>query len=517
MHSLIMKRVVSYIKSKPLVNHIKSSFGTESTRSFHNNLNFPRRFTNKTTSNVPRGPYSSLRDADVNFFKSLLSSGGVIEEPDLVEQYNTDWMRSVKGFSSVVLRPQNTDEVSKIMAYCHERNLAVCPQGGNTGLVGGSVPVHDEIILSTSRMNTVEHLDNMTGVLVCQGGCILENLEAYVSDRGFTVPLDLGAKGSCQIGGNVATNAGGLRLVYYGSLHANVLGLEVVLANGEVLSCMNTLRKDNTGYDLKHIFIGSEGTLGIITKVAIMCYPKPSSSAVAFLGCFTFDHVLQAVQIIRKMLPEILTSLEVLDDHAADSVRKNLGLSIPIDCHPFYLLLEVSGSNGSHNEEKLHNCLNTLMEQNVVSDGTLATEPSRMKTIWAVRERITESLVKEGYGYKYDISLPLSKFYEIVEIMRKRLADRVTRCCGYGHLGDGNVHFNVVTPTFNPDVLGIIEPFIYKWVSEQKGSISAEHGIGLKKKKYLHYCKTPAAISLMRSFKQMMDPKGILNPYKLLP
>ncbi|GIY83559.1 d-2-hydroxyglutarate dehydrogenase, mitochondrial [Caerostris extrusa] len=389
-----------------------------------------------TFSTVTRGNYNSLTSKDVNFFSSLLGSSRIIQNVEELEAYNIDWLKSHKGSSSIVLRPKTTDEVSEILKYCNKQKLAVCPQGGNTGLVGGSIPIFDEIVVSMSLMNKIIHFNDTT-----------ETLENFVNEKEFTVPVDLGAKGSCQIGGNISTNAGGLRLIRYGSLHGNVLGLKAVLPNGDILDCMNTMRKNNTGYDLKHLFIGSEGTLGIVTEAAILCYPKSSDTAVAFLGCNSFQDVMNTAKIVRQKLPQLLSSLEMLDDQAADTVRDNLKLSIPISTHPFYVLVEISGSDSSYNEQKLNEYLRFLMEHNYINDGTIATEPSRIKVLWSIRERITEALLQEGCGYKYDISLPLSDFYKIVEVMRERWVKRVTRCVAYGHVGDGNVHFNATTRT----------------------------------------------------------------------
>ncbi|XP_025229516.1 D-2-hydroxyglutarate dehydrogenase, mitochondrial-like isoform X3 [Theropithecus gelada] len=231
---------------------------------------------------VRRLPFSTVSEQDLAAFERIVP-GGVVTDPEALQAPNVDWIRTLRGSSKVLLRPRTSEEVSHILRHCHERNLAVNPQGGNTGMVGGSVPVFDEIILSTARMNKVLSFHSVSGILVCQAGCVLEELSHYVEERDFIMPLDLGAKGSCHIGGNVATNAGGLRFLRYGSLHGTVLGLEVVLADGTILDCLTSLRKDNTGYDLKQLFIGSEGTLGVITAVSILCPPKPRAVNVAFL------------------------------------------------------------------------------------------------------------------------------------------------------------------------------------------------------------------------------------------
>ncbi|XP_067336974.1 D-2-hydroxyglutarate dehydrogenase, mitochondrial isoform X2 [Channa argus] len=447
-----------------------------------------------------RLPFSRVTQEDLAFFRKTLL-GRAITDSDFLESSNVDWLKSVKGSSEVLLRPQNTKEVSQVLRYCNSRNLAVTPQGGNTGLVGGSVPVYDEIILSTALMNNILAFDNISGILTCQAGCVLENLSLYLEERDYIMPLDLGAKGSCQIGGNVATNAGGLRLLRYGSLHGTVLGLEVVLADGRVLDCLSTLRKDNTGYDLKQLFIGSEGTLGVITAVSILCPRKPKSVNLVFLGCETFEQLLKTFQLCRGMLGEILSAFEFLDSEYC----------------PFYIVIETSGSNPTHDGQKLHNFLEEAMTSSLVTDGTVATEESKIKALWSMRERITEALTHDGFNYKYDISLPVERIYQLVTDMREHLGDQAKSVVGYGHIGDGNLHLNITSPAKDPALLGAIEPFVYEWTARCKGSISAEHGLGLKKRNYIYYSKSSQAVALMGNIKAILDPKGILNPYKTLP
>ncbi|XP_069692075.1 D-2-hydroxyglutarate dehydrogenase, mitochondrial isoform X1 [Periplaneta americana] len=467
---------------------------------------------------VKRGNYAQLSDKHVQHFQSILPKERVITDLSDVESYNVDWLGMVRGASQVVLKPKTTEEVSAILKYCNAENLAVCPQGGNTGLVGGSVPVFDEVIISTSLMNKIISLDDLSGVLICQAGCILENLDSYLSDRGFMMPLDLGAKGTCQIGGNVSTNAGGIRLIRYGSLQGSVLGIEAVKADGEIIDCLSSLKKDNTGFHLKHLFIGSEGTLGIVTKVAVHCPPSPKAVNVAFLGLEKFDDVLHTYRDARHGLGEILSSCEMMDALSLDAATTNLKLQRPIGEFPFYMLIETSGSNGAHDEEKLNKFLEASMANGVVLDGTVASEPSRIKLMWNLREGITEGLLHDGYVYKYDISLPHASFYAIIPELQTRLPkDKVGRICGYGHVGDGNLHLNITSPEFDHSILDIIEPFVFEWTSKLKGSVSAEHGIGFKKTQYIHYSKSKSSLDLMVNIKKLMDPKGILNPYKVLP
>ncbi|XP_050723158.1 D-2-hydroxyglutarate dehydrogenase, mitochondrial-like isoform X2 [Eriocheir sinensis] len=466
---------------------------------------------------VKRGEYGQVSKDNIKFFTDLLGPHRIILGEAELEGYNTDWFETVRGASSVLLKPKTTEEVSTILlAHCNQHRLAVCPQGGNTGLAGGGVPVFDEIIISTNLMNKIENVDTWSGVVTCQPGCVLETLDQHVSEYGLMIPLDLGAKGSCHIGGNVSTNAGGLRLLRYGSLHGSVLGVEAVLASGEVVDCMKTMKKDNTGYDLKHLFIGSEGTLGML---AINCPPRPQAVNLAFLGLNTYDDVLETFVAAKKQLGEILSACELIDRSSIEAVEKNLKLKVPISSHEYYMLIETSGSDGTHDEEKLNTFLEDALGSGIVADGTVASESSRMLHIWGLRERIPEALRCDGYFYLYDISIPLTHFYKVVEDMRELLGPNtnVIHCCGYGHIGDGNLHLNLITRKFDEDILKQIEPALYEWTSKVNGSISAEHGLGFLKRNSIHYSKSAGAVTLMKQMKKLLDPNGILNPYKVLP
>nr|CAB3236021.1 D-2-hydroxyglutarate dehydrogenase, mitochondrial-like [Phallusia mammillata] len=467
--------------------------------------------------NVKRGDFAQITDNDLTHFQSIIGKDHVITDHNDLEMYNMDWMRSVRGQSKLLLKPKTTNEVSQIVKHCNERKLAVCPQGGNTGLVGGSVPVFDEIVLSTQRMNNIILIDPVSGVLVCQAGCILEAANNQLSKHSLMAPLDLGAKGSCHLGGNISTNAGGLRLLRYGSLRGSVLGVEAVLPSGEILDCLSELRKDNTGYDLKQLLIGSEGTLGIVTALAIQCVQKPLSTNLAFLGVESFSNVLSLLRGARRDLGEILSAVEFMDQDCMRLVTTHLDCSNPISSHPFYMLIETSGSNTGHDEEKLSAFLDKIMSSGLAVDGTLATDVGKLQSIWALRERIAEATLREGYNYKYDVSLPTEHMYTMVEESRKRLQDVCLSVFGYGHVGDGNLHLNMTSEKFDPKVLSMIEPFVYEWVSKYKGSVSAEHGMGFKKRQYMGFTKSKSAITLMHRIKELLDPNGIFNPYKTLP
>jgi FAD/FMN-containing dehydrogenase len=296
-------------------------------------------------------------------------------------------MKKYHGQSKLALRPKTTEQVSKILKYCNERCLAVVPQGGNTGLVGGSIAVFDEIVLSLGNMNRVISFDESSGVVVCEAGCVLQHLESFVNERGFIIPLDLGAKGTCQIGGNVATNAGGLRLVRYGSLKGSVLGIEAVLADGTVLDTLNTLRKDNTGYDVKQLLIGSEGSLGVITKVAISTPRKPKSVQVAVVGVESWAKVLATCGLAQRSLTEIISAVEFLDQECLALLlsSKMPGCRDPMpDKHAFYILIETSGSNAEHDMAKLMSFLEEGVATGCVVDGVVAQDGAQVPALLAL-------------------------------------------------------------------------------------------------------------------------------------
>ncbi|XP_013178063.1 PREDICTED: D-2-hydroxyglutarate dehydrogenase, mitochondrial [Papilio xuthus] len=466
---------------------------------------------------VIRKQFGNIQPSDVDYFKTILSEDRVLTDENDVLPFNIDWIKNCRGQSKLVLKPKSTEEVSRILRYCNEKRLAVCPQGGNTGLVGGSVPVFDEIVLSFMLMNKIISLDELSGALVCESGCVLENLDSYVRERNLIMPLDLGAKGSCHIGGNVSTNAGGLRLLRYGNLHGSVLGVEAVKADGTVIDCLKTLKKDNTGYHLKHLFIGSEGTLGVVTKVAIHCPALPKAVSLGFFGVENFENVLRLYASAKSSLGEILSAFEMADNDSISSTVQNLKLPNPISDYPFYVLVETSGSDETHDAEKLTRFLDKEMESGLIIDGTVTSEPAKMQTIWNLRESIAGAGLIDGYVFKYDVSIPLANYYSLVPLLRQKLGSKAIKVYGYGHVGDGNIHINVTVPKYDEEVCSMLEPYIFEEVAKLNGSISAEHGVGFRKPHYIHYSKDVTAIHLMKQLKQLMDPNHILNPYKVLP
>ncbi|KAK0198697.1 FAD-binding domain-containing protein [Armillaria mellea] len=479
---------------------------------------------------------NSVTAQDVDHFAKILPPTSILSTlapfsltATELDIYNNDWMGKYHGNATTVLKPKTTQEVSDIVKWCHEKRIGIVPQGGNTGLVGGSVPANDEVVISLANMNQVRSFDPISGILVADAGCILQSLTDYVAPHHHVMPLDLGAKGSCQIGGNVATNAGGLRLLRYGSLHGSILGLEVVLPDGTVLDQLTSLRKDNTGYDLKQLFIGAEGTLGIITGVSILTPPSPQASNNVIFALPHFDNVLPLYQLVKRQLSEILSAFEFIDRTAYDlAVKHGQGRALSdedVDGAQCFVLVETSGGRREHDEEKLTTLLETLLEADkpLINTGVLAQSPAQFSSLWALREGVTEAVSKEGKAYKYDISVPLSTFKECVDITREHLRSKglmregaVRHVIGYGHVGDGNLHLNVVADTYSSEIQDALEPFIYELVASHRGSVSAEHGIGAMKTHALHYSKSAVSIAWMKKIKELFDPRGIMNPGKVL-
>jgi FAD/FMN-containing dehydrogenase len=364
----------------------------------------------------------------------------------------------------------------------------------------------------------VRSFNDVSGTLICQSGCILEHLNHYLNEHGYIMPLDLAAKGSCQIGGNLATSAGGIRFIRYKSLHASILGLEAVLPDGTIVDTLKSIRKDNTGYHLPHLFIGSEGTLGIITAVSLSVPAKPKAVNVAYLAIDSFDNVQRVFRLAKQRLGEILSAFEFFDQACLDLVIHHQNVPDPLETrHLFYIVLETHGSNSSHDEEKLNKFFEEVIELDYAQDGTLAFDETSASSLWKMRESISESLRRDGGPrlFKYDISMPLSVMYDIIVDMRERLGE-TARVFGFGHLGDDNLHLNVIIPPNDDKMVDLIEPYVYEWTQKHNGSISAEHGIGLMKKAYLGFSQSEQSIGLMRTIKNAIDPDGIMNPYKVV-
>lgn len=420
--------------------------------------------------------------------------------------------------------PESTSQVSRVLAYCFEQGIAVTPQAGNTGLVGGSVPLNHELIISLDRMSSVSAFDPFSGIVICEAGCTLGALDDHVKSHGHTVPLDLGPRYQCQIGGNIATNAGGLRFCRWGSLHGSVVGLEVVLADqaGTVLDLgMEGLQKDNTGYDLKHCFIGSEGTLGVVTKCALKCPILFKSVQLAWIRCVAFEDVLDVLVCAKRELGEILSAFECLDEESlrfartvVDVDESRLWKASDMAGRHFIIIIETRGSNEKHDLEKLGGLLRQVGHPAGLCGDDL------QRDVWKIRTSVSAGLKKSGATLKYDISLRVETMEDMVDATRRRLRDldagEYARVCGFGHMLDGNVHLNVsCQPAHEAEVRGALEPWVYEEVTRRRGSISAEHGIGCMKAAAFAATKDGQVVKLMRQVKELLDPKGLMNPQKL--
>lgn len=508
----------------------QSTASTEEAEATAEGAQAPKKTIKYTTDTYPEikrdSRFAQVTPEHVKFFKDLLGHESAVidgvnaDATDDLEAFNGDWMRKYRGHTKLVLKPGSTDEVSKILKYCNDNLLAVVPQGGNSGLVGGSVPVFDEIVIQMGRMNKIRSFDEVSGTLVADAGCILETTDNYLAERGHIYPLDLGAKGSCHIGGNLATNAGGLRLLRYGSLHGTVLGIEAVLPDGTIVDDLSKLRKNNTGYDLKQLFIGAEGTIGIITALSIQCPQRSKATNVAFFGLESFEKVQAAFIEAKGQLGEILSAFELMDHNSQKMVKEFTNNKTPLEEeHPFYCLIETSGSNSDHDSEKLEKFLEDVMEREIVSDGVVAQDETQIKALWGWREGIPEASGHYGGVYKYDVSIPLAEMYDLVLDTRVKMVEAgligddashpVKDVVGYGHMGDSNLHLNVAVRRYDKSVEKALEPFVYEWIQKRQGSISAEHGLGLAKKNYIGYSRSDTMIKLMKQIKNLYDPVSI--------
>jgi FAD/FMN-containing dehydrogenase len=436
--------------------------------------------------------------------------------------YGQDWRGLVCHRPALVLRPGSTDEVAAVMRVLHEAQIAVVPQGGNTGLCGGAVPATDgnEAVLSLARMGAIQVVGRSAGSIMVEAGCVLAVVQAAAVAAGRLFPLSLAAEGSCQIGGNIATNAGGVAVLRYGTMRELVLGLEVVLADGSVLNLLKGLRKDNTGLDLKQLFIGSEGTLGIITRARLRLHPLPVRSLTVLAGAPSTAGVAEAYAAFSNQLGSRLAAFELIDRACIEAVVNHIpGARDPFCApHPFYFLLELDDTLVDTDlAAAAESTLSELMEAGAVSDAAVAQSETQAAAFWALRENVSEALRGAGRLLKYDISVPdIPAFLDAVtaDILP---AFPAVQPFVFGHIGDGNLHLNMTLAAPNAALEAALTDCVYDMVDKHAGSFSAEHGIGQFKVLEMARYKQPAELALMRSLKSVFDPRGLLNPSKLLP
>jgi FAD/FMN-containing dehydrogenase len=442
----------------------------------------------------------------------IVGAAHVLTAPEDTKPYLTDWRRQYSAPAECVVRPATTQEVAQVVARCAAESVAVVPQGGNTGLVGGSVPTgaQREIVLSLGRMSRIRELDALNDTVTVEAGCVLATVQRAADDAGRLFPLSLAAEGSCQIGGNLSTNAGGVNVLRYGNAREQVLGLEVVLPDGRVWDGLRGLRKDNTGYDLKQLFLGAEGTLGVITAAVLRLYPKPSAGATAWIALGSEREAVELLAALRERLGERISAFELVSRSCLEAVLRHVPqLRDPLRApHPWYVLAQFADSGTT--EALAARVAEALGEREAV----LAQSGEQARSLWRIRESIPEA---QFANVKHDISVPVSRIAEFTRLAGEALAARYPAIEVYcfGHVGDGNLHYNVGSTA----LLGerdAINRIVYDAVERLGGSISAEHGLGQLKREAIRSRKPRVELELMRALKAALDPRGLMNPGKVL-
>jgi FAD/FMN-containing dehydrogenase len=476
--------------------------------------------------NVVQPPIAqpSLPDELVAKFRKIVGDKYAMTNPADIAPYTTEERDLFHGHSPLVLRPGSTAEVSAICKLANEHRIALVPQGGNTGLVGGQTPHHGEVVISMRRMDRIRDVDPASNTMTCEAGVILQVAQQRAADVDRLFPLSLGAEGSCTIGGNLSTNAGGTTALAYGVAREMALGVEAVLADGRVLNLLSKLKKDNTGYDLRNLFIGAEGTLGIITAATLKMFPKPRAIETAYVGLKSPAQALKLLSLSQNEAAGTLTSFELLSELAVDfSVRHGIDVRDPLESkHRWYVLMELSSPRDDA-RATLEAILAGGLEDGIVDDAVISANLSQRQAFWKLRDEMSAAQKPEGGSIKHDISVPVAAVPDFITEADAAVVKLIpgSRPVPFGHLGDGNIHYNVSQP-----VGGDTATFMNRWhevnkvvfeiVLKMGGSISAEHGIGVLKRDELPDVKDKTAIELMRAFKAMLDPNNIMNPGKVL-
>tara|TARA_Y100001951_G_scaffold87699_1_gene78868 strand:- start:4225 stop:5643 length:1419 start_codon:yes stop_codon:yes gene_type:complete len=469
---------------------------------------------------LPEDLLPALRDA--------LGEAGLITDVERMQSYLSDWRNAYRGQAAAVLRPGTTEEVAAAVRLCAQAGVALVPQGGNTGLCGGSIPDASgaQMVLSLTRLKRIREVDVANATITVEAGVILQQLQDAAAEVGRLFPLSLGAEGSCTVGGNLATNAGGTAVLRYGNMRDLTLGLEVVLPDGRIWDGLRGLRKDNTGYDLKQLFIGSEGTLGIITAAVLKLFPALRSLTTAWVALPSPQAAVALLGQMRGLCGDRLTGFELMSRQSLEFVLRHVaGASDPFaEGHPWYVLIELSDTQpDAALNDLLEQGLGEAFEQALVLDAVVAGSQAQVEALWALREGISEAQNHEGPSLKHDISVPVSRIPDFIARTDRALQQAFpgVRVVAYGHVGDGNLHYNISKPPGSDDApfkaqAEAIMRVIYDSTLEDAGSISAEHGLGQSKRAAAQHYKAPLELELMRSIKQALDPAGLMNPGKLL-
>jgi len=458
--------------------------------------------------------------------QEIVGGGHVLTGDVDVAPYVVDWRGRYRGNARAVVQPASTDQVARVVRACAELAVPIVPQGGNTGMCGAATPDRsgDEVVLSLARMRAIRALDAANATITVEAGVTLADVQQAARDAGMLFPLSLASEGSCTIGGNLSTNAGGTAVLRYGNARELVLGVEVVLADGRIWNGLRGLRKDNTGYDLKQLFVGSEGTLGIVTAAVLKLYPAPSARVTALAAVADVAHAVELLRAMKHALGDRLTGFELISGFALHLSRKHHpGSPDPLPGHPWYVLLQVDDSGDVALADAVERALSRTAENALIVDATIAQSQEQADRLWSLRENISEAQRREGQNVKHDISLPISAIAPFTRDAENAIVAAFpgARVVVFGHLGDGNLHYNVAAPEgadaqqFLANTRAI-NRIVHDRVVAAGGSISAEHGIGVLKRDELAHYKTPLELELMRRIKSALDPRGLLNPGKVL-
>jgi D-lactate dehydrogenase (cytochrome) len=471
---------------------------------------------------------NAVTDTLVSRLAAICGSSAVIADRDGMTPYETEWRQRWHGKARLVVRPANTEEVAAVVKLCAAEGIAVVPQGGNTGLCEGAVPDESgkQIVLSLARMNRIRHLDPLDFTMTVEAGCVLQTLQEKAREAGCFFPLSLGAQGSCMIGGNISTNAGGVGVLRYGSTRALVLGLEVVLSDGTVWDGLKSLGKDNTGYDLKQLFIGAEGTLGIITAASLKLFPQPQDVQTALVALTDLEMALPLLRRARSISSDQVTAFEVMPRRAIEYAMKYLpGVTDPISQpHGWYALMDLSTSRpGGSLRETMESLLGDAVDAGEAVDAVIADSTAQQRALWRIREELPEAVRRSGPSLHHDVSVPTSDV--ATYIRRTQAAVEAAHpdviCIPFGHLGDGNIHFTICSPVGADDKMlyqaeHTLTPLVFDIAVEMRGSFSAEHGVGQLKLEDMDRYKKPADLDLMRRVKEALDPRNLMNPGKVV-
>ncbi len=450
---------------------------------------------------------------------SIVGENNILAHGKEKNRFTHIWKTDIPLAALAIVFPRSTEEVSAIMKLCHENNQEVVVHGGVTNLVGGTQTQEKQLVISLEKMNSIEEIDEKSRTITVQAGVILENAIDAANDENLFLPLSFGAKGSAQVGGVVSTNAGGLRVFRYGMTRQMVLGLEAVLADGTIISSLKKIIKDNSGYDLKQLFIGAEGTLGIITRVVFRLQEKPQSRSSAIVGLDNYENVIALLKFMEKGLAGTLSGFELMWQRTYIAMTSAPDFSAPIPNNfPYYVFIESLGGDTTSDFNRLEDLIAEAFEKELIGDGVLAQSDRELQGIWKIREDVSVLADLAQFDQHFDISLPIPVIGKEIDAAVEQLEqlDFVEKIFPFGHVADGNIHFIIGKKENSPEIIDAINAIIYGCLQRNKGSVSAEHGIGLDKKKYLSTSRTENEINLMRTLKRALDPKNILNPGRIV-